>query len=111
MLSTGYYLHLHIMRPPQGPRVHEKNWAAMSTAWSRIGTGPWATFLLKQLAPQYQKEKVPVSPAHTVGNFPQLTTWQFFILMTFSISAIGHKSIHSVSNHYCKMSTNNFQYV
>ena len=39
MLSTRYSLHLHIKLPPQGPRVHKINWAAISTAWSRISTG------------------------------------------------------------------------
>ena len=39
MLSTRYSLHLHIKRPPQGPRIHEIHYAAISTAWSRISTG------------------------------------------------------------------------
>ena len=39
MLSTRYSLHLHIKRAPKGPRFHEIQWAAVSTAWSRISTG------------------------------------------------------------------------
>ena len=39
MLSTRYSVHLHITRPPQGPRVHEIHWAAICTAWSRISRG------------------------------------------------------------------------